>query len=65
VQIPFELWEEIVAQIEPKNEQVKKILAIVEAWKNDSDYPSEEWWDEFEQFLEDNRFTLGEPLTLK
>lgn len=61
VQIPLSVWQEAIEE-EPQRElsQVEQIIAYMEEWKNDPDYPSQEWWAEFEQFLGENRVTFRE-----
>ncbi len=58
VQIPLDVWEEFwheqgtPSTISPQNQ---RILALLEQWQNEPDDQSEEWWNEFQQFLRDNR----------
>ncbi|MCQ3932244.1 MAG: hypothetical protein DPW16_17480 [Chloroflexi bacterium] len=58
VQIPLEVWEEFWHEQNPKSEisaQNQRLLALLEQWQNEPDDQSEEWWDEFQQFLRENR----------
>lgn len=57
VQIPLEVWEEFWhEQDQPQiSAQNQRLLALLEEWQNEPDNQSEEWWDEFQQFLRENR----------
>ncbi len=63
VQIPRELWDEWLAQqpksiqeLRPENQQA---LALLDEWEANPDDTPDEWWDQFQQFLKDNRFDLS------
>ncbi len=65
VQIPRELWEEIVGRIEveeerPKLSQAEQIRALLKKWEEEPDDTPAEWWDEFESFLKANRVKFEE-----
>jgi hypothetical protein len=68
VQIPGELWRaflvdhgqlaesDAVGEAQP-NTPAARILAVMASWDEAED-ESEAWWDEFDQFLRDNRLNF-------
>jgi glutamine synthetase adenylyltransferase len=69
VQVPLDVWEAVVGKVEEKQtvpkvemSQAEAILATLKGWENDPEYQaiSEEWWDDFQQFLKDNRVNFPE-----
>ncbi len=72
VQVPLGVWEAVVGKEEeraviPEKEmsQAERILATIKSWENDPEYQAipEDWWDDFQQFLKENRVKLGNPDT--
>jgi hypothetical protein len=57
VQVPLDVWEAFVGKEEEKKpSQLQQILNLVQKWENEpEDDMPDEWWDEFQQFLQDNR----------
>lgn len=60
VQITLETWEDIVNSLHPDLPQSERIKAVLKLWESIPDDKSPEWWDEFEQFLKDNRMNFPE-----
>jgi hypothetical protein len=60
VQIPLDLWEEAVGHIEPQQSQIEQIMAVLREFENEPDDKSDEWWDEFNDFLKANRLNFEE-----
>jgi hypothetical protein len=60
VQIPRELWEEAVGHIEPQPSQIEQIMEVLREFENEPDDKSDEWWDEFNEFLKANRLNFEE-----
>jgi hypothetical protein len=60
VQIPFELWEELLGQIEHQPSQIEQIMAVLREFESEPDDKSDEWWDEFNAFLKANRLNFEE-----
>lgn len=61
VQVPLDLWEAVMGEIEPEApSQIEQILAVLKEWENEPDDKSPEWWDEFDQFLKDNQVNFSE-----
>lgn len=61
VQIPLEVWEEVFEDEEIEEQapsQIEQIMAVIKEWENIPDDKSEEWWDEFEEFLGANPVKL-------
>ncbi len=63
VQVPLDIWEAVVGKItEQRLAQRRQMLDLLKQWKNDPENDmSEEWWDDFLQFLKENRVKLGDP----
>lgn len=59
IQIPRQLWDAFLA--EQETGQVSQITALLSSWGDEpqDDMPAS-WWDEFMEFLADNRFKLGD-----
>ena len=60
VQITLELWEDIMNSLQPDMPQHERIKAVLKLWESIPDDKSDEWWDEFNQFLKDNRVNFPE-----
>ena len=63
VQIPLEVWEEVFEEEGTKEQapsQIEQIMAVVKKWEAVPDDKSDEWWDEFETFLKENRVHFEE-----
>lgn len=63
MQIPIEVWEEVFedeAIEEHTPSQIEQIMAVIKEWENIPDDKSQEWWDEFDAFLKDNRVNFEE-----
>lgn len=60
VQIPRELWEEVIGQFEPQPSQIEQIMEVLREFENEPDDKSDEWWDEFNEFLKANRLNFEE-----
>lgn len=61
VQIPLELWQEWTREQTPQvrtQSQVDALQALVDTWYATPDDKSEEWWDEFDQFMRENRMNF-------
>lgn len=57
VQIPLELWQEWLGQGQkPQHERIREALA---AWDKETADLSDEWWDEFQTFIEEHRLDLS------
>lgn len=71
IQIPLSLWDEFKATFEEpepqQTSQAERIRAVINSWEDEPDDTSPEWWDEFHNFLRENRFKLRvyDPLTGK
>jgi hypothetical protein len=50
------IWEDV--QASKQREQRKKIRALMAEWDSNPDDTPEEWWDEFDSFLEEHRTNL-------
>lgn len=61
VQIPVSLWHEILGEFGVPS-QYESMKALFEEWakRPPEEKPSDEWWDEFDQFLRDNRLNFQE-----
>lgn len=63
VQIPVEIWQQYFtdhtdqAAESKDNNPAADILALLNSWDK-SDDESDEWWDEFDQFLRENRMNF-------
>jgi hypothetical protein len=61
VQIPLDRWNEFLSEQEPKPSQKEQILDLLDQWDNDPENDmSDEWWDEFDEFLKANRVNFGD-----
>ena len=62
VQIPLKVWEEFVGEeeLEPEIPQYERIKRLLDSWKNEPDDKDDAWWDDFMQFLKDNRVSFEE-----
>ena len=61
VQIPLDVWEEFVGEeFEPELPQHERIKRLLDSWKNEPDDKDDAWWDDFMQFLKDNRVSFEE-----
>lgn len=58
VQIPLSLWQEWLAESDPEHSQLQQINRLLQSWEDESDEMPQGWWDEFRQFLKDNRLDL-------
>ena len=58
-QIPLKVWQELVGK-EPEEAlpQHERIKAVLQEIKDNPDKRSDAWWDEFNQFLRENRVNL-------
>lgn len=61
VQIPLEVWEEVVGSIKQDLPQYERIKALLKKWEEEpeDDMPNE-WWDEYFQFLKENPVNFEE-----
>lgn len=62
MQVPLAVWQAVVGEVEEKQpSQKQRILALLKQWENEpeTDMP-DEWWDTFQQFLQDNRVKIGQ-----
>lgn len=65
VQIPLPVWQEYVGNSlkdqQPVRSKNEEILALLHEWhEHPEDDKPPEWWDEFDQFLRENRFNIPE-----
>lgn len=60
VQVPLDLWESLLAQIEHDKPQHERFQEFLREWAEYSDDSSEEWWNEFNAFLKANRLHFAE-----
>ena len=61
VQIPLTLWQELLERVEAKPSQVDQIWTLLQKWDNEpEDAMSDTWWDEFTDFLNQNRINFSE-----
>lgn len=61
VLIPRALWEAFVEDLEQRDvPQHERIKALLRQWENEPDDTPPEWWEEFDRFLRENRFQIGE-----
>jgi len=58
VQLPLALWQELVAHIENQSSQYDQIHSLLQKWEAEPDNTPDEWWDDFQVFLQDNRPTF-------
>jgi hypothetical protein len=57
VQIPLDLWKEWLSQnYQPQREQ---LLSLLDEWEKDPDEQPDEWWQDFDTFLRENRWHLS------
>jgi len=57
VQIPLELWQEWLGQGQkPQHERIREALAV---WDEETSNLSDEWWDELQTFIAENRLDLS------
>ncbi len=62
VQIPLPVWEQLVGAV-PSDEdlpQHERIKALLREWQEHPDDTPDQWWDEFEEFLKENRVNFPE-----
>ncbi len=57
VQIPLDVWQEWLA--EDEKPQYERIRAALQDWDTEAADLSDEWWDEFQLFLQNNRLDLS------
>jgi hypothetical protein len=57
VQIPLPVWERFLAQDAQLISQKAQIEALLAEWNNESD-ESDQWWNNFELFINQNRLTF-------
>ena len=59
VQIPLDEWNDFAGDAEHNQSQpsqYEQIKALLEKWRNEPDDDmSDAWWDEFQEFLNENR----------
>jgi hypothetical protein len=61
VLIPLSVWEKFMSKVKPELSQREKILALFDEWdKHPEDDGTEQWWEEFDAFMRENRFTVEE-----
>jgi hypothetical protein len=60
VQLPLEQWAELWAELEPAQpSQIERIQALIKQWQSEPDDTPPEWWDEFREFLRENRMNFA------
>src|SRR5258708_17069212 len=57
VQIPLDIWQEWLEQ--NQKPQSERIRAALQEWDAQAADLSDEWWDEFQLFLQNNRLDLS------
>jgi hypothetical protein len=57
VQIPLDVWQKWLA--EDEKPQQERIRAALQEWDTEAADLSDEWWDEFQLFLQNNRLDLS------
>ena len=60
VQVPLELWEAILKQLQAEMPQHLRFQAFLKEWENYADEDSDAWWDDFQAFLKANRLNFPE-----
>lgn len=63
VELPLELWEAYTGEPVAKpafQSNNQSLLELIESWKHEPDDTPPGWGDEFDAFLKENRFSLGE-----
>lgn len=66
VQVPLDLWQTVIGPVKPeptpdKPSQVQQILSLLKEWeRNPEHHMPDGWWDEFDQFLRENRLNFPE-----
>jgi hypothetical protein len=60
VQIPLAAWTEFMAETGAEPPQHERIKALLKEWEEHPDDTPAEWWDEFEEFLKQNRVNFPE-----
>lgn len=53
VQVPLDVWEAVVGNMEEKKTQLtqgERLQALLKSWENEPDDKSPEWWDDFDSF---------------
>jgi hypothetical protein len=64
VAIPLAIWEELLSEVETaqtvQRSQVEKFEAFLKKTENYQDDKSQEWWDDFNKFLRENRLHFPE-----
>jgi PHD/YefM family antitoxin component YafN of YafNO toxin-antitoxin module len=61
VLIPLSVWEKFMGEeIELELPQHERIKAVLQEIKENPDKMSEEWWDDFDTFLRENRVNFEE-----
>ena len=60
-QIPLTVWEELIGEAREEDlPQHERIEAVLQEIKDNPDKKSDAWWDDFMQFLKDNRMNFEE-----
>lgn len=66
VQVPLAVWEVVWEAVagevfEKQPAQAEQILAVLKSWENDPEFKQipQSWWDNFDQFLKENRGKIG------
>jgi hypothetical protein len=60
VVVPKEMWDSILEALEPPEDQAARIEAVLDSWDQEPDDTPPGWWDEFREFLRENRLNFGE-----
>jgi hypothetical protein len=64
VPIPLDLWQRVMGEVEiavpgqPELSQAERIKALLKAWENEPDDQTDEWWEQFDRFLRENRLNF-------
>lgn len=59
VQIPVATWEAYVTESEVSRPQHERIKEVLDQIRQEADEESTQWWEEFAEFLNENRVYFG------
>lgn len=60
VQVPLPVWRSLISELEADTPQHVRIRALLDDWIAHPDDIAKEWWDEFDEFIKANRFSIPE-----
>ncbi len=60
VQIPLELWQELLTYLEAQSSSQEKIRALLSEFEGHPDNATKEWAEKFKDVLNEERFSMRE-----